>query len=355
MALWSRGGALTLSKEPRFLKLSASGATDIGRHREHNEDTVLVRADLNLFIVADGAGGHNAGNVASALATTSIANAYESGGARFVSGGDGGGLGPVAARRLAAAVHRANREIVEIAKSSNKYKGMGTTVVAACFSPESCELHVAHVGDSRCYRLRGDAIEQLTHDHSLFNDVLEMRPEIDDSVLAKLPRHVVTRALGMDDSFRVSVRTHGVAPGDRFLLCSDGVTDALDDDTIASKLGLESLTPEQLVREIIDAALFTGVDDNIAVLVLVAEKANEGATQPTKRGSRPPPRLLIDVPGMADLMASGPEIIITNVDEFDDDDPQITVVPSDGATETLLDAFAGLRMKKPRRNNPGES
>jgi serine/threonine protein phosphatase PrpC len=342
-----------LSKEPRFLTLSASGATDIGRHREHNEDTVLVRADLNLFIVADGAGGHNAGNVASALATTSIANAYESGGVRFGSGGDVG-LGAVAARRLAAAVHRANREIVEIAKSSNKYKGMGTTVVAACFSPDSCELHVAHVGDSRCYRLRGEDIEQLTHDHSLFNDVLEMRPEIDDSVLAKLPRHVVTRALGMDDSFRVSIRTHGVSPGDRFLLCSDGVTDALDDHTIGQKLGQDGLTPEKLVREIIDAALFTGVDDNIAALVLVAEKANEGATQPTKRGSRPPARLLVDVPGMADLLASAPEIIITNVDEFDDDDPQITVVPSDGATETLLDAFAGLRMKKPRRSNPGD-
>jgi len=347
-----------LTKEPRFLRVSASGATDIGHHREHNEDNVLLRADLNLFIVADGAGGHNAGNVASALATTSIANAYESGATRFANGGEADALAPAAARRLAAAVHRANREIVGIAKSSNKYKGMGTTVVAACFSPESCELHVAHVGDSRCYRLRGGDLEQLTHDHSLFNDVLEMRPEIEEAALSRLPRHVVTRALGMDDAIRVSVRTHRVWPGDRYILCSDGLTDSLDDDTIADKLGAVALTPDSVVRGLIDAALFTGADDNIAALVLIAEKADEGATQPARRGGRmkQSSKPMIDLPEMRGTLGSAPEILITNVEEElgDDDEPQITVVPAEGGTPTLMDAFAGLRMKRPRPSNPGD-
>ncbi len=339
--------------------MNASGATDIGHHREHNEDNVLLRADLNLYIVADGAGGHNAGNVASALATTSIANAYESGAARFSGGGEADALAPPAARRLAAAVHRANREIVGIAKSSNKYKGMGTTVVAACFSPESCELHIAHVGDSRCYRLRAGDLEQLTHDHSLFNDVLEMRPEIEEAALARLPRHVVTRALGMDDAIRVSVRSHRVWPGDRYILCSDGLTDSLDDDTIADKLGVEALTPDSVVRGLIDAALFTGADDNIAALVLIAEKADEGAIQPARRGGRmkQSSKPMIDLPEMRGTLGSAPEILITNVEEElggDDDEPQITVVPAEGGTPTLMDAFAGLRMKRPRPSNAGD-
>jgi serine/threonine protein phosphatase PrpC len=342
-----------LSREPQFLRITASGATDIGGQREHNEDTVLLRSDLSLYIVADGAGGHNAGNVASALATSALANAYESGAARFVSGGEGDLLGPALARRLAAAVHHANREIVEIAKSSNKYRGMGTTVVAACFSPKTCELPVAHVGDSRCYRLRGGDLEQLTHDHSLFNDVLEMRPDIDNATLSRLPRHVITRALGMEESVRVSVRTHVVALDDRFLLCSDGVTDALDDDAIAHLLGLAGLTPENIVRELIDAALEAGADDNIAALVLFAGKGDAGAVQPTRRKNPvvPPP---VAVAHARESRGSAPEIIIMNVEELDEDDPTITVVPSYGASATLTDAFAGLRMRKPQRSNPGD-
>lgn len=313
---------------------------------------MLVRSDLNLFIVADGAGGHNAGNVASALATSSIANAFEANGASFVPGADTDALAPAAARRLAAAVHRANREVVSIAKSSNKYRGMGTTVVAACFSADSSELHVAHVGDSRCYRLRNGDLEQLTHDHSLYNDVLELRPEIDEAALARLPRRVVTRAVGMDESFRVSIRTHVIAPGDRFLLCTDGLTDALDDDAIAFKLSAESHTPEAIVRDLIDAALFVGADDNIAALVLIADPVDETAAQAGRRARVSKPR--IELPGARELPGSAPEIIITNLEELDDDDTQIMVVPSGGGTATQSDSFAGLRMKKGGRSNPGD-
>src|SRR5579872_6930749 len=139
-----------------------AGATDIGQ-REHNEDQILLRPELGLFLLADGAGGHNAGNVASALATTTVANVFETSATMLIDHPeiDSFGLWTVA-RRLSAAIHRANAEIIEIAKKSAKYQGMGTTLVAIAFSPDGDVVHVAHVGDSRCYRLRNGEIEALT-------------------------------------------------------------------------------------------------------------------------------------------------------------------------------------------------
>src|SRR6185295_2804941 len=110
------------------------------------------------------------------------------------------------------------------ARASKEKEGMGTTIVAAVPAPRSGAIHVAHVGDSRCYRLRARHFEQLTEDHSLLNDVLESWPDVDDSALARLPRNVVTRALGMDEKLRVSIRSYEMVGGDRYLLCSDGLT-----------------------------------------------------------------------------------------------------------------------------------
>ena len=130
------------------LVLQAGGATDIGRRRAHNEDTVLVREDLGLYVVADGAGGHNAGDVASALCARSMANYF---GATIRATHDSPEFNrfgvPNGARRLSAAVLKANRDIVEISHASAAHRGMGTTVVAACFSPRSGLMHIAHVGD----------------------------------------------------------------------------------------------------------------------------------------------------------------------------------------------------------------
>ena len=208
------------------LDIVAAGASDIGKNREHNEDAVLLRPDLALYILADGAGGHNAGNVASALATSSIANYMERFATQPADEIDPFGT-PRALRRLATALHKANKDILDIARSSNKLKGMGSTVVAALADPKSGTLHVAHVGDSRLYRLRDDVLEQLTVDHSLHNDALEMRPDVGDDILARMPRNVVTRALGMDESVRATARSHRMFAGDKYLICSDGLTDSL--------------------------------------------------------------------------------------------------------------------------------
>jgi protein phosphatase len=312
----------------------AAGATDIGQ-RDHNEDCVLLRPELGLFLLADGAGGHNAGNVASALATTAVANMFETT-ALSLAGRpeiDRFGLWTMA-RRLSAAIQRANADVIGIAKKAEKYHGMGTTIVALAFSTDGDVVHVAHVGDSRCYRLRSGLLEPLTVDHSLVNDVLEMHPEVDDQLFAKMPQHVITRALGMEEGVRVPVRSLRALPGDVYLLCSDGLTAVLDDDRIEALLG-DARSPDEHVRALIAAAGKAGAEDNVAALV-VSLHATE--LPPKRRPSaRPepakPPPLPVRPP-----MSSAPEIIIVGVETH--------VVPMESASAGLLDAlsrFARLR------------
>jgi len=331
------------------LEISASFALDIGKGRAHNEDTVLMRPDLSLYVLADGAGGHNAGNVASAIATSSIANYCE----RFAQEplGEIDPFGtPRALRRLATALHKANKDVIDIARSSNKLKGMGSTVVATIFDAQSGMLHVAHVGDSRLYRLRDDVLEQLTVDHSLYNDALEMRPDVGDAVLMKMPRNVVTRALGMDESIRAAARTHRMFSGDRYLVCSDGLSDALSDEDIQRVLSPWD-KPENLTKGLISAALAANAADNIAVIVIACELA-QGAQAPEKPASiRPPP----PAQGSSD---SAPEIIILDVQELrlDHRTGSVLVVPPQherdsgmmSAIDQVVAPFAPEEEEKPK-------
>jgi len=315
---------------------TAAGATDIGE-REHNEDHVLLRPELGLFLLADGAGGHNAGNVASALATTTVANVFETSATALADRPeiDTFGLWTVA-RRLATAIQRANAEVIEIAKKTKKYQGMGTTLVAAAFSPDGDIVHVAHVGDSRCYRLRDGLLEALTVDHSLMTDVLETRPDIDDALLGKMPRHVVTRALGMEESVRVTLRTSRVLAGDIYLLCSDGLSDPLNDGGIEELLG-DVRTPANHVEALIAAALAARVQDNVAAVVIVCE---ETEALPRRRPSARPAPLPPPPPPSRRPMGSAPEIIIVG--------EETRVVPSDSATAGLMDALGRFaRLKQP--------
>jgi protein phosphatase len=316
----------------RAIAAVAGGGTDVGQ-REHNEDHVLLRPELGLFVLADGAGGHNAGNVASALATTTVAKVFESSAVSLADRPeiDDFGLWTMG-RRLAAAVQRANAEVIEVAKKTAKYQGMGTTIVALAFSSDGDVAHIAHVGDSRCYRFRGGVLEALTVDHSLLVDVMETHPDADDQLLARMPRHVVTRALGMEESVRVSVRTVRVLPGDFFLLCTDGLTDVLDELRI-EEFFLESRSPEEHTRVLLAAALAAGGQDNIGVIVV---ECTETEVAPKRRPSaRPTPPVAIE-PRMPTY--SAPEIIIVGVETH--------VVPADSASASLLDAlgrFARLR------------
>lgn len=322
------------------LELHGAGATDIGL-RDHNEDTVLVRPDLRLYILADGAGGENAGNVASALATTSVAHHFEDSQATATGQPPFDDLGlPTGARRLSSAIHRANRDILEIARTSHRMRGMGTTVVAAFFEPEHGFVHIGHVGDSRCYRLRDGRFELVTQDHSLVNDVLELRPDIPDHQAARLPRHVVTRALGMSDGVRVSIKTLAIHPGDLFLLCSDGLTDTLDEHEIVETLENAKTATEQ-AQHLVERARAARASDNIAAIV-VSCGLRRGATP---FSSRPPAmRRRKALSGSTDPDLSSPEIIIVDEEPMaaGASSPHIHVVPMDSSSPDLMSALHGF-------------
>jgi len=320
----------------RVLAPVAAGGTDIGQ-REHNEDHVLLRPELGLYVLADGAGGHNAGNIASALATTTVANLFETTASSLIKRPevDQFGLWTIA-RRLSAAIHSANAEIIDISKRAKKYHGMGSTVVALAFSPEGDMVHVAHVGDSRCYRMRHGILERMTTDHSLMVDVLETHPDADDALVERMPQNIITRALGMEESIRVPVRSLRAYDGDVYLLCSDGLSGALSDEQIEEILQRPGV-PSDHVRALIDAALAAGAHDNIATIVL---RCRETEVPPQRRASNRPPGQLVDAPPSTHRvpLASAPEIIIVGVETH--------VVPANSANANLLDAlgrFARLR------------
>ena len=282
------------------LTLSASGATDIGKKRTSNEDAVLVRDDLALYLVADGAGGHAAGEVASRLALRSIENFFDATLKKTHEKPEFDRLGIARdARRLAAAVHKANRDVIEVAESSPEHRGMGTTLVAACFSPGSALLHVAHVGDSRCYRLRGEHLELLTQDHSLATDILAERPDIEDDVLDRIPANVVTRALGMTRSLSLSLCSYAVVAGDKYLLSSDGLHALTHPDELADILAFGK-APEASVRRLIELANAAGGTDNISALVIECQGGPDRA-RPTDETSRP----------------ADPELLILGIEELD--------------------------------------
>lgn len=245
------------------------GVTDVGRQREHNEDQILIREDLGLFAVCDGMGGHQAGEVASALAATVIEGFFERHALTAFFEGDHDDL-LAGARRLTRAVTSANAEVHTVSRSRAEHRGMGTTVVAAYVQPGVETVHVAHLGDSRCYRLRAGKLEQLTRDHSLINELSDLKGVLGERELARLPRNVVTRALGLDEGVKVDVRSDDLADGDVFLLCSDGLTGMVSDDEIAEVLGF---TPDarEAAELLVAMANEAGGTDNVSVVVFRVE------------------------------------------------------------------------------------
>jgi len=334
-------------------RLKAAGETHQGL-RDHNEDTVLCRHDLHLYLLADGAGGENAGNVASALSTTAIAHFMERTQAEAAAQPAFDALGlSNAARRLATAVQHANREIVELARSSERYRGMGTTVVAVFVEPERGVLHLAHVGDSRCYRVRDGRLDQLTQDHSLANDVLEVRPDLSPEEIDKLPRNVITRALGMAPDVRVSVRSVALAPGDRYLLCSDGLSNELDDEQLLDALSQPN-KPEAQAKLLLDIANARGASDNVAVLVVDCTLP-PGAPAPFAVLRPPPrPRPLADEPSEPER--EDPEIIVLEGDEATDPAarPSVRAVPEAPLRESSVDVVQQVVLRIPPPTRIGQ-
>ncbi|MDW8361409.1 MAG: protein phosphatase 2C domain-containing protein [Myxococcales bacterium] len=256
----------------KITTLRAAGLSDVGLQREHNEDAFCLLHEYDLFLVADGMGGHRAGDVASRMATQAIA-------AFFQATASDDATWPfhfdpslsVEENRLQTGIKIANRKIFEASNRSLDVRGMGTTVVGIVFNRERGKAYIAHVGDSRCYRIRNGQIVQLTRDHSLLNDYLLVMPDMPQEQRDELPRNVITRALGMQESVLIDLVPDDPEPGDRYVLCSDGLTGMVDDQFVCETVTRAGDDIERAARELVERANQAGGEDNITVVVVAVE------------------------------------------------------------------------------------
>lgn len=250
----------------------AAGMSDVGLQREHNEDSFIVLKEYDLFVVADGMGGHRAGDVASKLATDTISEFFRSTAAEDVTW-------PFhfdqnlseEENRLLTGIRVANKQIFDRSTRSRECHGMGTTVVGAMYSPRRNRMYIGHVGDSRCYRVRRGGIQQLTRDHSLINDYLQAMPDLSEEQKNELPKNVITRALGMQDQVVVDLQHDEPLEGDVYVLCSDGLSGMISDDEIQHILTEHSDLREACKKLIVQANEHGG-EDNITAVIIRIEK-----------------------------------------------------------------------------------
>ena len=238
--------------------LRAAAATDVGQRRRGNEDRYALAPELGLYLVADGMGGHTAGQVASELAADAAVRAVET--LR--------GASASLSERLRSAVTSANRTIYQTAQENPEYAGMGTTVVAIL--AEGGRAALAHVGDSRAYLVRTGRIRQLTDDHSIVGELLR-RNEISEDAAREHPhRHVLTRAMGVRPDVEPDLAEITPEEGDVFVLCSDGLTGHVEDHEIA-KVVMDHDDLQESCDSLVDLANARGGEDNITVVVARAQ------------------------------------------------------------------------------------
>ncbi|GAB5543474.1 MAG: Stp1/IreP family PP2C-type Ser/Thr phosphatase [Sandaracinaceae bacterium] len=251
------------------MNIIAAGLSDVGQQREHNEDSFCILPEYDLFIVADGMGGHRAGDVASKMATHTIASFFQA-----TSKEDATWpfhFDPhlsVEENRLITGIKVANKRIFEASTRYREVHGMGTTVVGALFAPERGRMYVAHVGDSRAYRVRNGEITQLTRDHSLLNDYLLVMPDMTQEQRDELPKNVITRALGMQDSVVVDLVPEQPHVDDIYVLCSDGLSGMMGDDEIRELVSGNAGDLEAASQALVDLANANGGEDNVTVVLL---------------------------------------------------------------------------------------
>lgn len=248
------------------MRIEVAGQTDVGRKRAHNEDNFAIFSELGLYIVADGMGGHASGEVASQLAVDTMREFFAA------TTSDPDRTWPYKMdrsknyeeNRLATGIMLSNLRIFESSRSNPAQRGMGTTIVALFVSQEG--MYVAHVGDSRVYRLRDGELEQLTEDHSLLNDYKKMK-QLSPEEIANFPhKNVIVRALGMKETVKVDTRFDQPRLGDIVVLCSDGLAGPVTDEEIRSTI-LASSDLKQAAQSLIDRANENGGPDNVTCVL----------------------------------------------------------------------------------------
>jgi len=249
------------------VRIRYAGNTDVGMKRSHNEDSLYLIPSQNLYMVADGMGGHASGEVASQLAVETVASFFQE------TAEDEDMTWPFKMdkdreyqeNRVVTGVKLANRRIFEQAIEEPRLKGMGTTLVVVFFTNGGC--YIGHVGDSRVYRLRGDSLTQLTEDHSLLNDYIKMK-ELTPEEIENFPhKNVIVRALGMKETVQVDTQFEIPQHGDIYLLCSDGLSGMITDPVIEEILVENRGDLETSCAKLIEKANKNGGTDNVTVVL----------------------------------------------------------------------------------------
>ena len=247
-------------------KIAILGMTDTGKVRQKNEDTIGYDSALGLVVLADGMGGHRGGEVASGITVNTIIENVQQQLPNITTGIIDSESGfSMESICLQDAVESANKLVYDTAEANPEHKGMGTTVVALLF--HNSTLSLAHIGDSRCYRLRNDKLEQITKDHSLLQELIDRGFYTPEEARKSMNRNLVTRALGIDPVVVADIQEDVVLKNDIYLLCSDGLTDLVEDEDICLTIIRFSDNLEEAAKQLITKANQNGGKDNISAML----------------------------------------------------------------------------------------
>jgi protein phosphatase len=247
-------------------KFRCVGMTDTGRVREHNEDTIGTDADIGLVVLADGMGGYKAGEVASGITVRTVMGLVKDAVERedlTQHDGESGLTRP--GILLRDAIQRANKIIYQTARTQANCEGMGTTVVAGLFFDDN--LTIAHVGDSRLYRFRDGKLEQVTQDHSLLHELVTRGFYTPEEAQRAAAKNYVTRALGVEPTVEVDINVVPAQKDDLYLLCSDGLSDMVEDDDIQLTINTFGANLEMLAKQLVLLSNENGGRDNVSVVL----------------------------------------------------------------------------------------
>ena len=259
-------------------KIEIFGLTDVGLVRDNNEDTIGNNPELGLAVLADGMGGHRGGEVASAITVSTIMESLvkelNTNITSTIDEDTGFSLESIAVHN---AIVKANTNVFTSSNENSQYRGMGTTVVVLLFYDD--RFTVAHVGDSRLYRFRDGELEQITRDHSLMQELVDRGFYTDEQAKESLNKNLVTRAVGIEESVQIDILEDAVHTGDIYLLCSDGVTDMIEDEVIKQTIVENDTDLEKIAAELIRMSNAAGGKDNISAIL-----ARPASSAPSENG-----------------------------------------------------------------------
>lgn len=255
------------------MKYAAVGKTHPGMKRELNEDNFAILENQGVYVVADGMGGHNAGEVASQIAIETVSEFFNA------SSKDEDMTWPykldpslsLDANKLMVGIKFANRRIFKSSTTNTSYTGMGTTIVSILAGNENGEMYVAHVGDSRCYCFYKKKLSQVTEDHSLLNEYIKAGQITKEQAVNFPHKNVIMRALGMKDNVIVDIMKRDALIGEIYIICSDGLSDMITDPDIEEIMN-RNLPLDETVQVLIDQANANGGKDNITIVLVKVEE-----------------------------------------------------------------------------------